>query len=70
MTTGTIDSYDPEEESGYILIDGTDDRIPFDTSAVDDFKEGDMLHEGQRVQLAVEGGPAGVYAARIKRLSA
>ena len=69
MTTGIIDSYDPEEESGFILVDNTDDRVPFDSAAVDDFQAGDMLFEGQRVEVRVEGGPAGVWATRVRRIA-
>lgn len=69
MTTGIIDQYDPEEESGFILVDETDDRVPFDSSGVVDFQDGDMLYEGQRVQVRVEGGPAGVWATYVRRLS-
>ena len=68
MTTGIIHAYDPEEESGYIRIDGTDDDIPFDLSDLEDYQDGDMLVEGQRVQLRVSGGPAGPWATHIRRL--
>lgn len=70
MTTGVIVSYDPEEESGFIVIDDTDDRVPFDADAVADFKEGEMLREGQRVQFKVQGGMAGVWATDVRRIQA
>ncbi len=68
MTTGIIVNYDPEEESGFILVDHTDDKVPFDTEAVEDFQEGEMLYAGQRVELRVEGGPVGVWATHVRRL--
>lgn len=69
MTTGIIDSYDPEEESGYIIVEGTNDRVPFDVSEVEDFREGDMLYQGQRVELRVQGGMTGIWATHIRRLA-
>lgn len=49
MPEGEIESYDPEEQHGYILPDNGTDPIPFDIDAVEDYHVGERISPGQRV---------------------
>lgn len=68
MTRGTVVSYDPEEERGYIDPDEGDERIPFDRKSLEDYPEGESPAAGARVSFSVEGGMAGLWAIKIRRL--
>lgn len=54
---GTVKDFDPTERSGSVLLDDGSE-LPFDAAA---FDAGGLrlLRFGQRVNLAVEGGPGG-----------
>lgn len=68
MTTGTVISFDREEETGYIDPDDGDERIPFDMDSLEGFESGTAPRAGDRVSFAVEGGLAGFWARRVRRL--
>lgn len=68
MTRGTIISYDPEQEEGYIDPDEGDERIPFDQESLEDFPADQIPKEGARVSFVVEGGMAGPWAVRVRLL--
>jgi len=54
MPEGEIDSYDPEEQNGYILPEEDADPIPFALEDVDDYHAGERLTAGQRVVYQVD----------------
>ena len=67
MATGTIKSYDPDDQNGYIEPDEGNDDIPFDRDALVDFHQGDEIRAGERVTYEVEGGLAGHMATDVRR---
>ncbi len=69
MTRGTIISYDTEDERGYIDPDMGDERIPFDRSSLEDFPTDRVPTAGERVSFVVEGGMAGPWATKVRRLN-
>lgn len=68
MTRGTVTSYDPEEETGYVRPDEDDDKIPFDRKSLVDFPRGEDPKAGDRVSFVIEGGMAGLWATKVRRL--
>jgi cold shock CspA family protein len=68
MTRGTVISYDTEEEQGYIDPDEGDERIPFDRKSLEDYPAGETPAAGARVSFVVEGGMAGLWAIKVRRL--
>lgn len=70
MTTGTVISYDADEEEGYLDPDEGDERIPFDRRSLEGFQRGTSPHAGDRVTYVVEGGMAGIWATEIRLIEA
>lgn len=68
MTRGTVTDYDPQEEEGYIAPDDQNDRIPFDRKSLIDFAHDEDPKTGDRVSFHVEGGMAGLWAVKIRRI--
>lgn len=68
MTRGTVISYDADEETGYIDPDDGDERIPFDKKSIEGSERGTEPKVGDRVSFMVEGGLAGIYASRVRRV--
>ena len=69
MTRGTVISYDPDEDTGFIDPDDGDERIPFDRKSLHGYERGTFPQKGDRVFLVVEGGMAGFYATNVSRLT-
>jgi cold shock CspA family protein len=68
MTRGTVVSYDPDDETGFIMPDEEDDRIPFDRNSLLDYAGEEDPAEGDRVSYRVEGGLAGLWATHVRRI--
>ncbi len=68
MTEGTVLSYDPDEDEGFVKPDDDDDRIPFDRKSLVDFADDEHPAEGDRVTFHVEGGLAGLWATHVTRI--
>ena len=65
---GTVKWFNDAKGYGFISRDGGDDIfVHFSSIEGDGFRS---LREGQRVEFAVEQGPKGLRAARVKPLSA
>jgi cold shock CspA family protein len=54
MPEGEIQSYDPEEQTGFIDPDDDGDPIPFSLDAVEDYHAGERLSIGQIVVYEVD----------------
>jgi cold shock CspA family protein len=58
MATGTVKSYDPNQESGYVTTDDTDQDLVITRQTVQssDFF---VLQKGQHIQFEIVTGPDG-----------
>lgn len=68
MTRGTIISFNADDDEGYIDPDDGDERIPFDRESMEDFPIDQIPKVGARVSFVVEGGMAGLWAAKVRLL--
>ncbi len=68
MPQGTIDSYDPDKQEGFIAPEGGGDRVPFALDAVQDRLVGEQLAEGEQVTYDLDQSD-GARAVKVRRIA-